>query len=255
MFMLGFRSMFTEMTATAKVRLVLVSILSLGSFADNIACIATQNVTYFAPFARPFIFALFVRSVRETMMRIWYVIKDAKGVIILLFLMLIFYSYIGVILFGNQWEGEEQFDSFHDAFWHMLIVLTTANYPDVMMPAYANNRWNCLFFISFLCFGLFFLLNLILAIFYNNYRKQVESRAERFQNLLLEAADQRSFRSLGSESKLDLDSIIKFFQKDLKKYDMSIRDKYELLKFLKNQGFVNEIEVGRVLQELYYEKQ
>ena len=46
---------------------------------------------------------------------------------------------------------------------HMLVLLTTANYPDVMMPAYNASRPSVLFFVSFLLVGLFFCMNLVLA--------------------------------------------------------------------------------------------
>ena len=56
-----------------------------------------------------------------------------------------------------------------EAAWNLFILLTTANYPDVMMPAYSTNRLSSIFFVVFLCFGLFFLMNVALAVIYNNF--------------------------------------------------------------------------------------
>lgn len=61
----------------------------------------------------------------------------------------------------------------------MLVLLTTANYPDVMLPSYSQNRWCCWFFIVYIVLGVFYLMNLLLAIFYNNYRTRVEKRLEK----------------------------------------------------------------------------
>ena len=61
----------------------------------------------------------------------------------------------------------------------MLILLTTANYPDVMMPAYAQSHWYCIFFILYLLLGLFFLFNLVLAVFYNNYSNELSKAEEK----------------------------------------------------------------------------
>ena len=43
----------------------------------------------------------------------------------------------------------------------------------VMMPGYYGNRATCIFFISFLLIGLFFLLNFVLALVFNLYSEQV----------------------------------------------------------------------------------
>ena len=60
----------------------------------------------------------------------------------------------------------------------MFILLTTANFPNVMLPAYNANRWACLYFISFLTFGLFFLQNVLLATIFDNYKRRIMERFE-----------------------------------------------------------------------------
>lgn len=53
----------------------------------------------------------------------------------------------------------------------MLICLTTANFPDVMLPAYNSHRYNCLFFIFYLMIGLYCLQNILLAVVFGNYKQ------------------------------------------------------------------------------------
>ena len=55
----------------------------------------------------------------------------------------------------------------------MLVLLTTANYPDVMMPAYTRNRAWSLYFIIYLIVGLFFMLNLVLATVCDSFREML----------------------------------------------------------------------------------
>jgi len=139
------------------------------SMIDLIIALSTPGKHYLAHFVRPIIFIVYIRSVRETFLRIWHVILEAKEVMILIILNVIFFSWTGMILFDDSVEGELYFGSLADSCWYMLILLTTANYPDIMMPAYAESRWYCIFFILYLLLGLFFLFNLVLAVFYNNY--------------------------------------------------------------------------------------
>lgn len=68
-----------------------------------------------------------------------------------------------------------------ETMWNLLVLLTTANFPDIMIPVYSKNRLTCLFFIFFLCFGVFFLLNVILAIIYNSFRHSEEQFKEQLQ--------------------------------------------------------------------------
>ena len=58
----------------------------------------------------------------------------------------------------------------------MTILLTTANFPDVMLPSYNMNRASCLFYLIFLTFGLYFLLNVLLAIVFDNYKTRIEEK-------------------------------------------------------------------------------
>ena len=55
----------------------------------------------------------------------------------------------------------------------MLILLTTANFPDVMLPAYNMSFYWSLYFISFLLLGLYALLNLLLAQVFNSFRTRL----------------------------------------------------------------------------------
>mmetsp|Transcript_44286 Transcript_44286/g.60058 ORF Transcript_44286/g.60058 Transcript_44286/m.60058 type:complete len:116 (+) Transcript_44286:172-519(+) len=60
----------------------------------------------------------------------------------------------------------------------MFVCLTTSNFPNVMLPCYGQNRLSSLFFIVFLTFGLFLLMNLLLAIFYNNFKHRTDNTIE-----------------------------------------------------------------------------
>jgi len=81
-----------------------------------------------------------------------------------------FFAWCGRVIFRGTIEGVEQFDTFYNGFFNMFVFMTTANYPDVMLPAYRRNRITVLFFITYEVFVLFLFLRLLLAIFYSNYQ-------------------------------------------------------------------------------------
>lgn len=69
--------------------------------------------------------------------------------------------------------------NYFDSLFNMIILLTTSNYPDVMLPAYQADRLMCLFFITYLFLGLFLIMNVLLAVIFNifsdNYKKDLEA--------------------------------------------------------------------------------
>lgn len=67
-------------------------------------------------------------------------------------------------------EGSSYFNSVSDAFVSLLVLLTTANHPDIMMPIYQYNRFSSIYFILFLGIGTFLILNLLIAATYSQFK-------------------------------------------------------------------------------------
>jgi len=95
------------------------------------------------------------------------------------------FAWFGCLLFplqgagadGNE-EGEEYFKGVLGALWSLLILLTTANFPDVMMPAYSQHRAAVVFFLIFIVIGLYFLMPMTLGVVFSELTKAKESHAE-----------------------------------------------------------------------------
>ena len=90
--------------------------------------------------------------------------------VLFILIFILYYSWFGERIFSGTLEGVANFGTFPEAFYSMFICLTTSNFPDVMLPAYQINRWYAFFFISYLVIGLFLMMNLLLAIFYSNFK-------------------------------------------------------------------------------------
>ncbi|PAA53464.1 hypothetical protein BOX15_Mlig010695g8, partial [Macrostomum lignano] len=63
-----------------------------------------------------------------------------------------------------------EFSSFPQSLFNMLVLLTTANNPDITVRSYNFNRLYSLFFMAYLFIGLFCFMNMLTAVFYNQFR-------------------------------------------------------------------------------------
>jgi len=105
-------------------------------------------------------------------------LKDSIPVLAIIFLYIAFFSVVGVFLFKDSYEGFSLLPGVSNAYYQLLMLLTTVNFPNVMLPAYNYNRSHCIFFIVFLMMGLIFLFKVLLAVVFVNFKKRVEMRFE-----------------------------------------------------------------------------
>ncbi|CAJ0953436.1 unnamed protein product [Ranitomeya imitator] len=72
-------------------------------------------------------------------------------------------------------EGEPYFENYLDGAFNLYVLVTTANSPDVMMPAYDYNWWYSVFFIAYIILNTYIFMSVFLAVVYNNYRKHLKN--------------------------------------------------------------------------------
>jgi len=160
------------------------------------------------------------RQIRRAFRNIRRTLPGVVSVLILFFLVLFLFAIMFHKLFKNKGmvkvDGSPYFANFFDSYWDLYVLVTTANNPDIMMPAYDQRGFYSVFFVIFETVCLYIFMSIFLAVVYNNYRNnlkiEVKEAVERKVKLSNKAFELMKSDVFGKESILQDD-----FNKLLKK--------------------------------------
>ena len=93
---------------------------------------------YLNAFIRPVLFSLTIRSVKSFWRRYLLVIKGSAPMVLFIVIYVFYFAWMGSRLFAGTIEGVETFSNLNDSFFYMFVLMTTSNYPDVMLPSYGQ---------------------------------------------------------------------------------------------------------------------
>ncbi|KAG8455670.1 hypothetical protein GDO86_001747 [Hymenochirus boettgeri] len=171
-------------------------------------------------------------AVRRNLRQIFQSLPPFIDILLLLLFFMVIFATLGFYLFSSN-PTDPYFSNLENSLVSLFVLLTTANFPDVMMPAYSRNPWSCIFFIVYLSIELYFIMNLLLAVVFDTFN-DVEKK--KFKSLLLHkrSAIQHSYQllknTLGTSgvSFPHYNGMMKFY-----KPCMSARDRYLTYRALK----------------------
>jgi len=163
----------------------------------------TTGVLWFTPFRvsrllRPMVFLCYTRSLREEAGRVARSIPKYAAVFASLAICIMFFTWVGLILFTDSKEGTSYFGTWSNGITSLYILFTTANCPDVFLDAYEKNRAYFLFFFCFLVVALYLLSNVLLASVYDAYKVELKSLVKKHFSHQAEAME-RAFVLLANE--------------------------------------------------------
>lgn len=110
-------------------------------------------------------YATGVRRINRQIVETTFHIVD---MLVLLVLYILLWSVLGFYFFGSN-TNDPYFRTLGVSYVSLFTLMTTANFPDVMMPAYYANEFACVFFILYMLIGFFFLMNIVLAMVYEGF--------------------------------------------------------------------------------------
>lgn len=174
-------------------------------------------------------------AVRRNLRQIFQSLPPFIDILLLLLFFMVIFAILGFCLFSTN-TADPYFNTLENSLVSLFVLLTTANFPDVMMPAYSKNRWSCVFFIVYLSIELYFIMNLLLAVVFDTFN-DVEKM--KFKSLLLHkrSAIDHAFQLLVSRQRpmgvslKQFDGLMRFYRPR-----MSARDRFLTYKALNTSG-------------------
>lgn len=174
-------------------------------------------------------------AVRRNLRQIFQSLPPFIDILLLLLFFMVIFAMLGFCLFSPN-SSDPYFSTLENSLVSLFVLLTTANFPDVMMPAYSKNRWSCVFFIVYLSIELYFIMNLLLAVVFDTFN-DVEKM--KFKSLLLHkrSAIDHAFQLLVSRQRpmgvslKQFDGLMRFYRPR-----MSARDRFLTFKALNTSG-------------------
>ncbi|XP_029895637.1 two pore calcium channel protein 2 isoform X2 [Aquila chrysaetos chrysaetos] len=177
---------------------ILTLIVSLTDWIVSLSFLCAEDVRI-RRILRPFFLLQNSSMMKKTLKSINSTLPEMASVVLLLAVHLSLFTMFAMLLFartklfakfsffcvflssntgipGHSLDGQQDkewvgyFRNLPDSLTSLLVLLTTANNPDVMIPAYSKNRAYSIFFILFTVLGNLFLMNLLTAIIYNQFR-------------------------------------------------------------------------------------
>ena len=136
-------------------------------------------------FLRGILIILLIKSQRnmwEIVLKIFY---QTRILTFLIFCVIIFFGIVGYFLFSSnsETESENDFDSFDSilkAIYSLFILLSTCNFPDVMLGTFSeSNKFPFFYFLLYLAINYFILFTLLKTLYYSEFFDSFKANARR----------------------------------------------------------------------------
>lgn len=179
----------------------ILSIITL-CFIDIAVCLQFNSFPLINFFLRGILIILLIKSQRSMWQIVLKIFYQTRVLTFLIFCVMLFFGIVGYFLFS---EKSEDFKTILKSTYSLFILLSTCNFPDVMLGTFDdNNKFPFFYFLLYLAINYFILFTLLKTLYYSeffdsfktNARKAIEEVFEEFHN----SKNKKKFKNRDSKS-------------------------------------------------------
>ena len=173
-----FKLTYREMSTKQRIRNYIMLFCFVVCLAALLQALFGENIVTLTFIVRPIVIIVFFSQVRARIVDILVLTKQLLITLVAIFCFVLLSSFCGYIIFKSTFEGSSTCPTPAACYYQMMILLTTANFPDVMLPGYDVSYLSSLFFIVYFVFAFYFLLNILLASVFNLFMQRLKWKAD-----------------------------------------------------------------------------
>ena len=147
------------------IQIILFSSLFL-SLVDLIVSLCIKKFPIVNFILRPFNYIYMIRRLRMNWINILKVIYKTKNAYFVLFLNMITFGVIGYIFFRKD---KGFFESIVESILQLYILLSTCNFPDIMLEAMTFSKFAIIYFVVYISINIFILLSYLKTLYTTKY--------------------------------------------------------------------------------------
>ena len=181
------RSLFGKIDRYIIIQYIILAIIGV-CFIDIIICLIFESFPLINFFLRGILIILLIKSLRkmwEIVLKIFY---QTRILTFLIVCVMAFFGIVGYFLFSGK---SSDFDTIPISIYSLFILLSTCNFPDVMLGTFDDtNKFPFFYFLIYLAINYFILFTLLKTLYYSeffdsfkaNARKAIEDVFDEFHN-------------------------------------------------------------------------
>ena len=117
---------------------------------------------------RPFIYIFLIRRIRRNWISLLKVLWKTKMAYLALFINMFTFSSIGYALFKKEYGF---FETFSESFLQLYILLSTCNFPDIMLEAMEFSKFAIIYFFIYISINYFIILSYLQTLYTTQYNE------------------------------------------------------------------------------------